>query len=81
VIRPDSRSKFHSSHQTTRRGESGQIVVEYVLLLVIGVGVATLITSQMVSRNPNSPGFLIAKWVAILQTVGSDTADDPTPAP
>jgi hypothetical protein len=71
--------KKSSSPQTTRRGESGQIVVEYVLLLVIAVGVATLITSQMVSRNPNSPGFLIAKWVQIIQAIGTDTADDLTP--
>jgi hypothetical protein len=76
-----TRSKVNSSQQTTRRRESGQIVVEYVLLLVIGVGIATLITSQMVSRNPNSPGFLIAKWVSILQTIGADTPDDLNPSP
>lgn len=53
--------------------------MEYVLLLVIGVGVAVLITSQMVSRNPDSPGFLIKKWVDILNVIGSDTPDDLKP--
>ena len=76
-----TQSKVNSSQQTTRRRESGQIVVEYILLLVIGVGVASLITSQMVSRNPNSPGFLIAKWVSIIQTIGKDTPDDLNPGP
>jgi hypothetical protein len=51
-------------------------VVEYILLLVVGVGVATIITSQMVSRNPNRPGFLIVKWLDIIKTVGADTSDD-----
>lgn len=71
-----SRENLNSSHQTTRRGQSGQIVVEYILLLVVGVGVATIITSQMVSRNPNRPGFLIVKWLDIIKTVGADTSDD-----
>lgn len=71
-----SQEKVNSSHQTTRRGQSGQIVVEYILLLVVGVGIATIITSQMVSRNPNSPGFLIVKWLDIIKTVGADTSDD-----
>jgi hypothetical protein len=59
----------------------GQIVVEYVLLLVVGVAVATLITSTMVSRNPDSPGFMIKKWLDILQAIGKDTSDDLAPPP
>ena len=69
----------NSSRQTIARGQRGQIVVEYVLLLIIGVAVATLITSQMVSRNPESPGFLIKKWVDILKAIGDDTPDDLNP--
>jgi len=77
-----TQSKVNSSHQTTRRGERGQIVVEYVLLLVIGVGVAMLITSKMVSRDPNGPpGFLVLKWLDIIKTVGADTPDDLKPGP
>lgn len=61
------------------RGSRGQIVVEYVLLLVIGVGLAMMITSFMVSRSQDKPGFLIKKWLEIIQTIGGDTADDLTP--
>lgn len=61
-------------------GHGGQIVVEYVLLLVIGVTIAVLITSTMVSRNPDSPGFLVKKWSDIIQLIGQDTADDLKPA-
>lgn len=60
--------------------ETGQIVVEYVLLLVVGVSIAALITSTVVSRNPDSPGFLVKKWVDMLKLIGEDTADDLKPA-
>ncbi len=58
------------------KDSSGQIVVEYILLLVIGVAVAVLITTLMVSRDPNSTGFMIQKWNALLQTIAADPADD-----
>lgn len=69
----------NSSRKISVSGQGGQIVLEYVLLLVIGVGVAALITSTMVSRNPESPGFLIKKWFDIIKTIGDDTADDVAP--
>ena len=50
--------------------------MEYVLLLVVGVVVAAIITSAMVSRNEESPGFLIRKWRDILELVGADFAGD-----
>lgn len=52
----------------------GQVIVEYVLLLVIIVGLGTFIISQMASRNEESPGFLIGQWNAIIRQIG---ADDP----
>ncbi|MBK8204310.1 MAG: class III signal peptide-containing protein [Bdellovibrionales bacterium] len=54
----------------------GQILVEYILLMVIVVSVALLITSFMVSRNADRPGFLISKWYQIIQVIGADPADD-----
>lgn len=53
----------------------GQIVVEYVLLLVIATGVAALLVSQLVSRNPDDKGALTAKWEAILYAIGADIPD------
>jgi hypothetical protein len=63
------------------KGQSGQIVLEYVLLLIIGVTMAMLITSKMASRNENSPGFLVQKWFDIIKTIGEDPSDDLAPAP
>lgn len=61
------------------RGNHGQIVVEYVLLLVVGVSIAALITTTLVSRNPDNPGFLVKKWVDMINLIGEDTADDLKP--
>ena len=72
-------AKAGSSNENILRGSRGQIVVEYVLLLVIGVGLAVLITSKMVSRSSDHPGFLVQKWLSIIQTIGADTADDLMP--
>jgi hypothetical protein len=56
-------------------GASGQVAVEYVLLLIVGVTIAGLIISLVVSRNPDSPGFIITKWMEIIQMIGGDVVD------
>lgn len=55
--------------------KKGQIVVEYVLLLVLAVGLSALLVSQLVSRNSDEPGVLVAKWHAIMKAVGNDLPD------
>jgi hypothetical protein len=77
----EASGKKNSSQEISLRGQGGQIIVEYVLLLVVGVSVAVLITSTMVSRNPDSPGFLVKKWLDIIQAIGKDTPDDLAPQP
>lgn len=70
VVEMLTRLKVNQSNQ------SGQIVLEYVLLLMVGVTIAALFTTLLVSRNPQSPGMLIAKWVQIINVIGADPADD-----
>ncbi|MFS4460774.1 hypothetical protein [Bdellovibrio sp. HCB2-146] len=55
--------------------QRGQIVVEYVLLLVIAVGLAALLVSQLVNRDPDNPGVLVSKWHKILMVIGDDVPD------
>lgn len=55
--------------------QKGQIVVEYVLLLLVAVSVSAILVSNLVSRNPDDPGILVAKWHAILNTIGEDLPD------
>jgi hypothetical protein len=57
------------------KNQSGQVVVEYVLLLVVAVGLAALLVSQVASRDQDKPGFIVAKWQSILKTIGSDLPD------
>ncbi len=71
----DQRNSFYKGRQCTNES-SGQIVVEYILLLVVCVGVAILMTTTLVSRSPENPGFLVVKWVDIIQTIGKDVVDE-----
>jgi len=69
-----TRLPFNFLAKKSVQNQTGQVIIEYALLLVIVVGLSTLIVTQMASRNPNSPGFLIGKWNAIIEQIG---ADDP----
>nr|BFD60280.1 hypothetical protein CKG001_23870 [Bdellovibrio sp. CKG001] len=53
----------------------GQIVVEYVLLLVLAVSLAAILVSRLVSRNADDPGILVAKWHNILEVIAEDLPD------
>lgn len=55
----------------------GQVVVEYVLLLVIAVGIAGLVMRSCVSRNEDQAGVIIQFWDEMLRVIGSDEADEP----
>ncbi len=52
--------------------ERGQVVVEYVLLLVASVSFALLLTRVMVSRDPGNPGFVIKAWETIIKEIAAD---------
>jgi len=58
------------------RNRRGQVIVEYVLLLVIAVAIAALITRELVKRDPDNPGILTDKWNQILKTIGDDLPEN-----
>ena len=58
--------------------QSGQIVVEYVLLLVIAVSMSALIVRQLGSRDEQNPGVLVQKWHNIQIEIGKDLPDQCT---
>ncbi|RYZ70577.1 MAG: hypothetical protein EOP05_13120 [Proteobacteria bacterium] len=72
----DSHRSFKKRIDKNRLGQSGQIVVEYVLLLAVAVLVATLITKTMISPNKDNPGFVLTAWRDVVQAIGSDQPDD-----
>lgn len=53
----------------------GQVIVEYVLLILISVSIAALVIRQLGSRNPEQPGLIIVKWQEVLQAVAKDLPD------
>ncbi len=55
--------------------QKGQIIVEYVLLLLVVVAIAAGIVRMVASRDPSDPGFLIDAWDRMLNTIGNDLSD------
>jgi hypothetical protein len=76
IVVTDSHHSFEQRIDKKRLGQSGQIVVEYVLLLVIAVIVAALITKTMISPNPDNPGFVLTAWKNVVEAIGADKPDD-----
>lgn len=64
-----------SAHALNARG---QVVIEYVLLLLIAVSIATLVISRFASRDATSPGFIVEKWCNIQKTIREDNPGDRT---
>ncbi len=58
------------------KNNKGQIVVEYILLLMVGVAIATMVTSLLVSRSSENPGYLTTKWRKIIEVIAEDTQDE-----
>ncbi len=71
-----NRLKFlKRDRQPLLRTTGGQIIVEYVLLLIISVAISTLFVKQLTSRDPDSAGVLTAKWAQILSEIAKDNPD------
>ncbi|MBC7743291.1 MAG: hypothetical protein H7061_13925 [Bdellovibrionaceae bacterium] len=61
---------------TVLKNKSGQILVEYLLLMVIAIGCATLLTKGLVGRGEGkSEGMLIRQWDKIIHVIGNDIPD------
>ncbi len=56
--------------------QRGQILVEYLLLMVIAVACATLLTKGLVGRGDDSNrGIVIKQWDRIIHIIGNDLPD------
>lgn len=65
-------SKILSRLQSNRKG---QVLIEYLLLMVITVSAASVITRAFINRQPGSEGMIIKVWDGILKTIGNDLPD------
>ena len=70
------RTFLHYSHLKANRKKllgqnKGQIIVEYILLMVIVVSACAMLTRTLVGRG-DEPGAIIIKWNQLNQMVGAD---------
>lgn len=67
--------KIRQAAKPRMRTDAGQVVLEYILLLVISVGIATYLTKRLVGRNPDEPGIITSAWGNINAAIGADIID------
>lgn len=53
----------------------GQIVVEYILLLLVAVTVAAVLIRGLASRSESDPGIIVERWLKVQEEIGSDLPD------
>jgi hypothetical protein len=65
--------------RSTLNNQSGQILVEYILLLLIAVSCATILTKGLVGRrgSEDDAGIIIKSWHKIITAIGNDLPDCP----
>ena len=59
------------------KNKKGQVLIEYLLLMVIAIGCVTLLTKALVNREDSSPGMIIKAWDGIIKIIGEDIPDCP----
>ena len=59
------------------KNQKGQILVEYLLLMVIAVACATILVRELIYRGPNATktGIIINQWDKIIKIIGNDIPD------
>lgn len=61
----------------TRKRESGQILIEYLLLMLVTIGIAALFVRTLVSRSSSDSGALLQRWDAVNKQIGADNPEAP----
>lgn len=66
---------------TKRKKQGGQLVLEYILLLLVAVSMATLLRNTLTASTGNAEdsGVFIKMWTRVVQTIGNDKPVDPNP--
>jgi hypothetical protein len=67
---------FVNDRHLKRQGQSGQAIIEYVLILVTVVVIATIATRELVDRSsPESGGIIIRHWNSLVAEIAADYPD------
>lgn len=57
------------------RSKSGQIVIEYMLLLVIAIAISAIMVRGLANRTEGSEGIVVKRWKQIQTEIGNDLPD------
>lgn len=59
------------------RNKRGQVIIEYLLIMVLMVAIASTLTKKLVGRSDNSQdqGMIIRSWSRIIKAIGNDLPD------
>ena len=60
------------SPKSETQRQRGQVIIEYILLLIVAMGLATIIMKSIVKRDPNEAGFLMERWQAMIDQIAKD---------
>jgi len=62
-----------------KKGQRGQLVLEYILLLLVAVSMASLLRNTLTAStgDAQSSGVFIKMWTTVVQTIGEDYPVDP----
>lgn len=55
--------------------EKGQVLIEYLLLMVIVISFAAILIKGLVSRETGKQGAVIRAWDNIIRIIGNDLPD------
>ncbi len=56
--------------------ESGQVAIEYIMIVVISVIVVTIFIKGFVSREKAAPGAIIKAWDGVIKKIEKDKTDE-----
>ena len=59
-----------------QKRQAGQVVIEYILLMVVMAGIGAYLVRNFASRNIDEPGLIVIKWNQILQFIAQDNPED-----
>lgn len=67
-----------SGSNRRRKSQSGQILVEYVLVLTVSVSIAALLINLLIKKagGPEDSGLLIRAWSGLAKTIAEDSAGE-----
>ena len=82
-IQPSQCLCFMQTKIHQKKNQKGQILLEYILLIVIVVAIAQTLMSGLIRRSSNKEdqGAIIKAWIEVSEVIAEDYADEPSPIP